>query len=209
MIKIVIAEDEQFIRKALVYTIDWASLGCSIAAEAEDGQEGLEQILNVKPDLVIADIRMPRLNGIDMIRKALEMWSFESIIITSYEEFDLAKQAIDLQVIDYILKPIDERKLLEAIERAKGKKLKKQLLQRISQDGEDANPSLIDLQYILDTNQYKKYVHRALIEIKEHYNQKISVESVAWQLGVSASYLSRQLKAETGLTFLAIRQLLI
>ena len=81
MLRVLIAEDEDIIRKGLVYTTDWLSMGCVVVAEAADGQEGLEKILEVKPDVVIADICMPCLDGIEMIREASKTVKFRSIIL--------------------------------------------------------------------------------------------------------------------------------
>ena len=71
-----IVEDEDMIRKGLVFTIDWLSMDCVVVAEASNGQEGYERILEYKPDVVIADICMPFMDGIEMIQKASEKVSF-------------------------------------------------------------------------------------------------------------------------------------
>ena len=83
MLRILIAEDEDIIRKGLVYTVDWLSMDCVVVAEAANGREGLEKILEYRPDVVIADICMPYLDGIEMIRQASESVKFVSILLTS------------------------------------------------------------------------------------------------------------------------------
>ena len=77
-----IVEDEDMIRKGLVFTIDWLSMDCVVVAEASNGQEGYERILEYKPDVVIADICMPFMDGIEMIQKASEKVKFKSILLT-------------------------------------------------------------------------------------------------------------------------------
>ena len=115
MLKVLIVEDEDIIRKGLAYTIDWVSMGYTVVGEAANGEEGLEKIKELIPDVVIADIRMPKLDGITMIREASKYIKFESIILTSYAEFEYAQQAIGLKVFDYMLKPIDEAALQETM----------------------------------------------------------------------------------------------
>ena len=76
MLRILIVEDEDIIRKGLVYTTDWLSMDCVVVAEAANGQEGYEKILEYRPDVVIADIYMPYLDGIERIEKASETVHF-------------------------------------------------------------------------------------------------------------------------------------
>lgn len=92
MIKVLIIEDENLIRKGLINTIDWLSMECIIAGEASNGKEGLKTIIEIKPDLVITDIKMPIMNGMDMLQEASEIYDFEKIILTSYGEFPYAKK---------------------------------------------------------------------------------------------------------------------
>lgn len=82
--------------------MDWLSMGCVVVAEAADGKEGLEKIMEYKPDVVIADICMPFMDGIEMIRTASEQVRFKSIILTSYAEFDYARRAIEARVCEYL-----------------------------------------------------------------------------------------------------------
>ena len=82
MLRVLIAEDEDMIRKGLVYTTDWLSMGCVVVAEASDGKDGYEKILECRPDVVITDICMPFMDGIEMIKKASEQVKFKSIHVT-------------------------------------------------------------------------------------------------------------------------------
>ena len=82
MLRVMIVEDEDMIRKGLVFTIDWLSMDCVVVAEASNGQEGYERILEYKPDVVIADICMPFMDGIEMIQKASEKVSKRTIAST-------------------------------------------------------------------------------------------------------------------------------
>lgn len=202
MLRILIAEDEDIIRKGLVYTVDWLSMDCVVVAEAANGREGLEKILEYRPDVVIADICMPYLDGIEMIRQASESVKFVSILLTSYAEFDYARRAIDARVRKYLLKPVDEEKLAQLMEKIAGEiAAGRQAEHRKSQ----AEPEgvLLNLEDYMDLDRSENgYVSQALERIRTGYAGKLSVESISEELGVSASYLSRKFKEVTGQTFL-------
>lgn len=131
MYRVLIVEDEDIIRKGIAYTMDWMSMDCVIAGEAANGKEGVEKILELRPDIVVADIMMPYMNGIEMIRSTKDQVPYKSILLTSYAEFSYAKQAIDLKVSDYLMKPVEEEEIRKAIEKATGEIRKEQEIARI------------------------------------------------------------------------------
>ncbi|MCL2717384.1 MAG: response regulator transcription factor [Lachnospiraceae bacterium] len=113
-----IADDEQIIREGLKHIINWTSLGFAICGEAGSGEEALDGILELKPNLVLMDIRMPKLLGTDIIRLAREQgFTGKFIIISGYSDFAYAQTAIRLGVEFYLTKPIDEEELFEAVTR--------------------------------------------------------------------------------------------
>lgn len=119
MTTMLIIDDEYYIRLGIRQTIDWESIGVTIVGEAENGEDGLEKALALKPDLILMDIRMPFLDGIQLMEKLTEHQSESGIIVLSgYDEFEYAQKAIRNQVLDYLLKPIKKDKLLEVISRA-------------------------------------------------------------------------------------------
>ena len=201
MIRTLIVEDEQIIRQGLVYTIQWENMGAEIVGEASTGQEGLEKIRSLKPDLVITDIRMPIMNGIDMVETALNDCDFETIILTSYSDFGYTKKSIQLQVFDYLLKPIEKEDLRVAL-LGVGKKLhdKRKREALLKQAGLNQLLSHISLNDIHDRT-YSTYTKMALDYISEHYSEKISIEDAAFHMSISPSYLSRLFKKETTETF--------
>ena len=131
MYRVLIVEDEDIIRKGIAYTMDWMSMDCVIAGEAANGKEGVEKILELRPDIVVADIMMPYMNGIEMIRSTKDQVPYKSILLTSYAEFSYAKQAIDLKVSDYLMKPVEEEEIRKAIEKVTGEIRKEQEIARI------------------------------------------------------------------------------
>ncbi len=206
MLKVLIVEDEDIIRKGLIHSVDWLALDCIIAGEACDGLEGLALIEEHRPDLVITDIRMPLMDGIEMLEKALKIYKFHSIVLTSYSEFEYAKQAISLKVFEYLLKPVDEEKLVGIIEKVKLEISQEKVYGNLLEKTKAAeNINLVDLDiYIASGDRTNYYVTEALKQIKVNYSQKISIESIAGDLGVSHSYLSRKFRDETSQTFLDI-----
>ena len=105
MKKVLLVEDENLIRRGLKFQMDWTAVNCVVAGEAASGQEGLEQIQNLQPDIVITDIRMPDMDGLEMLAAGQAECPFDAIIISGYSEFEYAQQAIHLGVSEYLLKP--------------------------------------------------------------------------------------------------------
>lgn len=116
MLKVLVIDDEPIVREGLKKIIDWEGNGYTICGEGIDGIDGLNKILTLKPDLVLIDLKMPGIFGIEVINMAQEKgFSGEFIILTGYSDFSFAQSAIRLGVRSYILKPIDEEELLETI----------------------------------------------------------------------------------------------
>lgn len=204
MLKILIAEDEDIIRKGLVFTIDWLSMDCVVVAEAADGEEGLQKIIEHKPDIVITDIKMPKMDGIEMVRQGLESVNFKSIILTSYTEFEYAKKAIELKAYDYLVKPIDENKIIEVIQGLHDQLDKNKEVELVLENRNNPS-SRMDLNYYMELDHSEcGYVAKSIEKIKEKYTQKIGIEAISEELGVSASYLSRKFKEITNHSFLDI-----
>lgn len=117
MRQVLIVDDETMIREGLRYVIDWKAYGFEIVGTAENGEIGLEKIEKLKPDVVIADIKMPGKNGLEMINAALEKdLSFYSIILSGYSDFEYARQAIQLGAVNYLLKPVNEDELIDILQ---------------------------------------------------------------------------------------------
>ncbi|QTQ14300.1 response regulator [Treponema parvum] len=200
MIHIVIAEDEDIIRSGLLYTIDWLSMNAVVVASAATGMEGLEKIKSLQPDIVITDIKMPGMSGLDMIEAAQKAKiDFIPIVLTSYSDFNYAKSAIALRVFDYLLKPVDEEKIKEVVLRAQeqlAKNLIAQKAERAESAGASSSPFLPPM--VSDN----PYIAACLSAIEQNYAEHPNIETLARTLKVSASYLSRSFKKHTSMTFL-------
>nr|MCR5330337.1 response regulator [Lachnospiraceae bacterium] len=111
-----IADDEKAIRDGIKLIVDWNALGYEICGEAGNGSDAVSDIARMKPDLVLMDIRMPGLSGIDAIKKLTEE-GFEGhfIILSGYSDFKYAQAAMKYNVRHYLTKPIDEDELIPAV----------------------------------------------------------------------------------------------
>lgn len=119
--RILIVEDEVKIRKGLANLIV-KQTGNEIVGEAKNGREGLELILSTNPDLVITDVKMPVMDGLEMLRELSEKeLHVHSVILSGYSEFEYAKKAISYGVDDYLLKPLAPEDILSALEKIRGK----------------------------------------------------------------------------------------
>lgn len=117
MIKVLIADDELVVRIGLKTTIDWEANGFTIVGEAVNGKDAVELFHKLNPDILVTDIKMPIMDGLDVIRQLKsEHCMFKALILSHYDDFDFARKAINLGASDYILKTeLTEQKLLASL----------------------------------------------------------------------------------------------
>ena len=118
MYRIMIVDDEDYVRDLLVKNIRSSSLPVEVVAAAGDGREALESAILLKPDILITDISMPFMNGLELIKEMQKAGLFsKNVVISGYDEFDYARQAISLGVKDYLLKPFLPQELAEVLQK--------------------------------------------------------------------------------------------
>lgn len=119
MYKLLIADDESIIRKGLKKVLNWESLDIGIVGEAEDGEIALKLTEKLNPDIILLDICMPFLNGLELIRKIkAKNKNVIIIIITGFDEFKYTHEALKLKVFEYLLKPVNKEELMDVILKA-------------------------------------------------------------------------------------------
>ncbi len=194
MFKVVVVDDEALVRKGIVQETDWEALDCVVAAEAGNGLEGLEAVRRYRPDLLISDIKMPRMDGIAMLEKLREEENDVSVIfLTAYGEFEYAQSAVKLLASDYLLKPFQDGEL-EATVRRVTKRIKER---REGKSGRAAGAEPLLLPE-MENGGMSRYVLSALSYIREHFDDEdMGIASVAAFLGISESHLSHIFKKET------------
>lgn len=165
MINVLIVDDESWTRDIIRAFGEWQELGMHIIGEAEDGKEALRLTEELQPQIVITDMRMPGLDGVQLLQQLNERHSqILTIVISGYDDFEYAKHALRNKAIDYLLKPVDPKELNAALLNCK-KILETALIER--------SPLSLDLSYALST--YKQL-------LKSHYND-LNLEGVTTTLG--------------------------
>lgn len=120
MLKLLIVDDERIIRETMATLIDWESLGIQLIGTAKDGIEAYNIILDEYPEIILTDIKMPGLSGLDLIQKISEIHQkAHFIILSGYNEFEYAKEAMKYGVKHYILKPCNENQIIDSINSVK------------------------------------------------------------------------------------------
>ena len=195
MDRVVVVEDETMARKGIILTIDWSALDCVIVGEAANGEEGAELVKRLSPDLVVTDVKMPRMDGVEMITKLrAEGCQARFIILTAYSDFKYAQSALRLGVSDYLLKPLKDGELEAAVRHIQG-------LRDARENQTDASADAPVLRLSPVKNTKNKYVEQAVQLIREHYREDINISTVAGKLEISEGYLCRVFKKETDYTF--------
>ena len=196
MLKVLVVEDEEMIRKGIVLAVDWAALHCVVVGEAANGVQALEAVERYDPSLIITDLKMPVMDGLEMLRQLRERGNNAFVIIlTAYDSFSYAQTALRLGAVDFLLKPFHDGELEQAVTRLK------QRMDRAGQGGEKG-PAPLPLPE-LKKGDKSKYVLEAMAYIGEHYHEpNIGVAAIAQHLGISEGHLSHTFKKETDYTLL-------
>lgn len=122
MYKVLIVDDEEMVRWGIRDLLDWEAMGFELTEDGKDGRDGLLKLKAFAPDLVLADIKMPGMTGLELIQAAREEgFAGQFVILTGYSDFEFAKTAITLGVSEYLLKPIDEEELEACVEKIRRK----------------------------------------------------------------------------------------
>lgn len=169
MMKLLIVDDEVMIREGLKYLLEEIIVGYEVSAMAKNGVEALELLKKEIPDALITDIRMPIMDGLQLCYKVRNQYpKLPIVIISGYEDFQYAKQALQLGVVDYLLKPIDRIELALTL-----KKLQPDIQ-------EDSNIIARIQRYILN-----------------NLNKELSLQSLSDKFNLHPAYISQLYKKET------------
>ena len=178
--KIVIAEDEELQLNSLVKKVEKFCPGFTVVGTAQTGSQAYKLICEKAPDILISDIRMPVMTGIELMEKARIMFpELQFIIISGFSEFEYARSAIRLQVSDYLLKPVETEELQKALN-----KIRLKLQERAQEESAAFNGD--------SENKTAEQVAFAVIEyLQHHYNEEVNLNQIASALHYSPSYLTK------------------
>jgi two-component system, response regulator YesN len=202
--KVMIVEDEELVRRGISLLTHWDQFDMKLIGEAKNGEEGLEMALRFRPDIILTDIRMPVLSGIDMIDAIQKTYSPAFIILSAYSDFEYAKKALKMKVSDYLVKPFSDEDLEESLKNAietivenKNRNVISQKLASIS------NSTLATFNEYLSQHHTSKNSNfdKALSIIHHRFAENLSLKQIGEELLVSESYLSKLFKEESGYTF--------
>lgn len=177
---VLVADDEYLIRDSLIHMIETEIPMCKVIGEAANGREAVALAGKLFPDIVITDIKMPVMNGIELIEHLhREQPQIQTVILSGYSDFEYARQALQLYVRDYVLKPIKPDMLRIALERC---------IRQLEINTQTTQP---------EESQAEKMIRF----IDETFMQQISLEQIAEEFNYSPKYISSLVKAETGQSF--------
>jgi len=128
MIKLMIVDDESIIRKGIRTSIDWSTLNVEIVGEARNGKQALELVQQLKPDIVLTDIRMPHMDGLEFAQQLKQQFpNINIIILSGYDDFNYARTAMKIGVTDYLMKPVGAEELTALVTKIGGEIAQKKL----------------------------------------------------------------------------------
>lgn len=183
MYRVVIIDDEPLVLKGIRKIINWETYGFIVIATFSDPEEAMKAIPNLRPELVITDIQMPEVSGIELLDALSDINNIKFAVLSAYDKFDYAQKSLKYGVVRYLLKPIDPVDLIELIEAVKG-----ELGSKDPREEHDADKS-IKFSEIVD------YIDETFS------NKNLNLKLLSDKFHIGYSYLSTQFKKETGVNF--------
>jgi len=195
MLQLLIADDEPRTREGIKRALEgWLTDDYHIML-AENGLQALELLQMNQIDVLISDIRMPGLSGLELVERLNEMSRKPvCIFISGYSEFSYAQKAIQFEVVDYLLKPIEKKAIVEAVQRA--------LLRREERMEQQRMKQVMDFELAgLEQETSHEEINKAIQYVKANLAETISVKQLADMLHMNANYFSQLFKEQTGISF--------
>lgn len=185
-LRVLLVDDEIMIREGFKRLFDWEAHDCEVIGEAADGMEALNQIDVLNPDIVIMDINIPIMNGLKVIKLSrMKHPEIAFVIVSGYDDFSYCREALRLQITDYILKPVNYDEFGKCIDNLKISLFQ----QRISEEKE-----------------LKRQASRTILGItrylQKNLSQEISLSILSEEFKLNPQYIGQLFKSEIGVGFL-------
>lgn len=194
---ILVVDDEPRTRQGIKQALEVSGAGRYQVETADNGIAAAQRLREGKVHLLITDVRMPEVSGLDLIRQlAEEKCKPVTIVISGYAEFQYVQQALQLGAVNYLLKPLDKQELLQVVEDALKREETAERQQRLERA---ADPLLLALDP--DQSGIGDAVKAALAIVEQQLHESLTLLDVAASIHLNASYLSVLFKEQTGITF--------
>ncbi|TVY11283.1 response regulator [Paenibacillus cremeus] len=196
---ILIVDDEHMVCRGIQTIIERTDWGWTVAGSASNGREALELMEQQEIDVVITDIKMPEMDGLQMMECIHNRgYRCEMIVLSSYADFEFARKAVKYRAMNYLLKPVDPDELIKD-------------LQKAEQAGQERSPRPLSQEQLHDSAQdpasasagkkSRRIIEQIKAIIHERYHQDLQIRAIADELNMNSSYLSDLFKQYTNLTF--------
>ncbi len=227
MERVIVVDDEEWVRYFLANGIDWAALGATVVGEAATGLEALLLCDRNRPDLIITDIRMPEMDGVELFRLLRDQYPrAKTIVVSGHDEFEYARSAVSAGVFDYLLKPVSRSDLETVVNRALGairaersaerrrEQARKEILKlrdAVVERDSDAHNQPVPGARTKETREAgdadrelsatAEHVKRVAQIVRERYSEPLTLTSVADMVFLNPRYLSTIFKRHVGKGF--------
>lgn len=199
MWKVLLVEDEVFVRESVREIIAWEELGFTVSGEAGNGAEALDMIRREMPDLVISDIIMPEMDGVELLRRAREEgFTSRFVMLTCMNEFEYVRQAMEYGASNYILKlSMSVNSLRETLQ-----KISQELVKQDEAVRRSHTPAAAEQQPAHEELTSHPEIQKILQYLHAHYSQDITVKSMSQYVMMAENYVSTLFKKKTGQTLI-------
>ena len=184
-LRVLLVDDEIMIREGFKRLFDWEAHDCEVVGEAADGMEALTKIDALQPDIAIMDINLPIMNGLKVIQLSrLKHPDTAFVIVSGYDDFSYCREALRLQITDYILKPVNYEEFGTCIDNLKIALFRHQTAKQ-------------------EPQQPERPIRAITRYLQEHLAEEVSLNVLAEEFHLNPQYISQLFKGEIGVNFLA------
>ncbi|WP_168120372.1 response regulator [Paenibacillus sp. HB172176] len=200
MHKLIIVDDNLRDRKGIAGLLPWKSLGCEVAGIFSNGMEALSATKALRPDIVLTDVQMPLMDGIELGQRVKkEFPAVQLIFMSNYDDFTFTRGALQLEAADYVLKPIRKDELNEVVAKVIGKLVREQTLRRERESLLMQYRESRALEQAGEESTYHEDIVDRIKEIVEsRYAETITVQEIAEAVYLSVSHVNKLFKEKTG-----------